>query len=296
MQHTRRVGFAGLGIMGRGMAKNLLTKGFPLTVWNRSPAPAEHLRKAGAAIATSRKALGASAEVVFSCLSDPAAVRQVVLGEDGILAGMAPGSRLIDCSTIGAAASLELERAAEARGIGYLEAPVTGSRNGAEAGTLTAMVGGPAALFTECEAELAAFTAKRLHIGPCPRGQQIKLLGNSIVSFMLEALAENLTVAARLGIDVAKVLDLIGASALRSPFFDFKGAAMQQRNFDTHFALELLHKDQALALRQAAECGVELPGLQAIHLVSSVGKALGRGQQDMAAQLEALEALSGEPS
>ena len=180
------VGFAGLGIMGQGMARNFLAKGYPLTVWNRDRARTAALAADGAQVADSPRALAAGVDVVVTCLANPGAVRAVALGEDGLLAGARAGLRWIDTSTIGSVAALELAAAAAARQVRYLEAPVTGSKVGARDGSLVVMTGGPRELHDELAPVIGAFAAKVQYIGPWGTAAVVKLVGNTIISFMLE--------------------------------------------------------------------------------------------------------------
>src|SRR5262245_35247820 len=140
------IGFIGLGLMGSGMARNFLTKGYPLTVYNRSTGPAELLARDGAKIAVSPWAVASASDFIFTCVSGPKSVKSMAFGPDGLLAGAKSGARWIETSTIGREASEEMDRAAKASGVGYLEAPVTGSKMGAKNGTLVVMTGGEKAL------------------------------------------------------------------------------------------------------------------------------------------------------
>lgn len=287
------IGFAGLGIMGSRMARRFLTKGASLTVWNRTPAAAEALRQDGAMVARTPAELARRCDLVFTCLADPAAVRQVATGPDGLLAGARPGCRWVDTSTIGSAASLELAAAAAASGVAYLEAPVTGSKNGARDGTLLVMTGGPRELSDECEPHLRAFAARVIHVGPHGAGAVMKLIGNTILSFMLEGLAEGAVLGSRAGVPIETILEVVQASGFASPYWNFKGGAMARRDFETHFSIDLLFKDQGLMLGEGAARRVPLPGLVAIHEVTGAVRALGWGGQDIAAQIKAVEAAAG---
>lgn len=293
MPQQPRIGFAGLGIMGSGMALNFVKKGYPLVVWNRDPARAAPLAAAGARVAASPRELAAGADFVVSCLATPQAVAAVALGADGLLAGAARGLRWIETSTIGSAAVLELGAAAAARGVELLEAPVTGSKVGAREGTLVVMTGGPRALHDACEPVLRAFATKVVYVGPLGAAAVMKLIGNTIISFMLEGLAEGAVLGERAGVPLEKILEVVQASGFASPYWAFKGGAMARRDFDTHFSLDLLHKDQALMLAEGGARGVPLPGLAAIHQVTSSARALGFGPEDIAAQLKAVEAAAG---
>jgi 3-hydroxyisobutyrate dehydrogenase-like beta-hydroxyacid dehydrogenase len=287
------VGFIGLGIMGRGMAANLVRKGFPTTVWNRTPAAATPLEKEGAKVMGTPREVAAASKVVFTCVADPPALEAVALGPDGLLAGAHGELCWIDTSTVGYETSMKMAAAAAERGIGYLEAPVTGSKTGAREGTLVVMTGGPRALHDACEPVLRAFAAKVIHVGPHGTGSIMKLIGNTVLSFMLEGLAEGAVLGATAGVPIEKILEVIQASGFASPYWSFKGGAMARRNFETHFSLDLLHKDQALMLAEAAARRVPLPGLAAIHQVTNGARAMGLGELDIAAQLLAVEAGAG---
>jgi 3-hydroxyisobutyrate dehydrogenase-like beta-hydroxyacid dehydrogenase len=290
-----RIGFIGLGLMGEGMARNYLTKGYPLTVYNRTATRADALVAVGAKRADSPRALAEASDVIVSCVADPAALDHVALGEHGLLAGARAGAIWIDTSTIGAAASSRLAGRAVERGVRYLEAPVTGSKVGAKNGTLVVMTGGPRALHDECAPLIGAFAAKIVYCGEVGAAAITKLVGNTIISFMLEGLSEGATLAARAGVSLETILEVVQASGFASPYWGFKGGAMQRRDFETHFSLDLLHKDQRLMLAEGEAHGVPLPGLAAIHQVTEVARAIGIGHEDIAAQVKAIEHMAGKP-
>lgn len=278
-----RVGYIGLGIMGGGMARNLITKGHAVTVWNRNPERAAPLREAGAAVADSPRALAAGAEVVCTCVSDPAALAAVSEGPNGFLAGLKPGALVIDFSTVGPAAVQALEAACRAREARFLAAPVTGSKNGAAAGTLLLMCGGPADTFAAAQPVLTAVGSKAILVGDAAQAAQMKVIGNLILSHMLEALSEGTALAAGAGISVEKVLEVVQASGYSSPFWDFKGKALAARDFSTHFSVDLMHKDLTLAMELGHQHGVPLPGAASIREVYQLARAQGLGQQDIVA-------------
>jgi 3-hydroxyisobutyrate dehydrogenase len=283
-----RIGVAGLGLMGQGIASNFLKKGFDLTVWNRTRARAEAI---GAKVAESPEALAAASDVVVTSLADPAAVKEVGAG---ILAGAVPGLRWIETSTIGRPTILELASAAAARGVLVLEAPVTGSKLGAANGTLLAMTGGLPELHESLLPVLSAFTKKAIHVGPLGSAAVMKLIGNTILTFMLEGLAEGAVVGARAGVPLQKILEVVQASGFASPYWEFKGGQMMRRDFDAHFTIDLLKKDQALMLEEAAHRGVPMPGLAVLHQLTQMASAFGLGDKDIAAQLQAVERLAGQ--
>ena len=251
-----RVGYIGLGIMGGGMARNLIKKGHAVTVWNRNLERTAPLREAGAAVADSPRALAAGAEVVCTCVSDPAALAAVSEGPDGFLAGLTAGALVIDFSTVGPTAVQTLEAACRARDARFLAAPVTGSKNGAAAGTLLLMCGGPADTFAAAQPVLAAVGAKAILVGDAAQAAQMKVIGNLILAHMLEALSEGTALAAGAGISVEKVLEVVQASGYSSPFWDFKGKALAGRDFSTNFSVDLMHKDLTLAMELGHRHGV----------------------------------------
>jgi 3-hydroxyisobutyrate dehydrogenase-like beta-hydroxyacid dehydrogenase len=292
-----RVGFAGLGIMGRGMVKNLAAKGFPVRVWNRTASAAEGLG-VKVEVAPTPKALAESADVVITCVADPAAVERVVFADDGVLAGARPGLRYVECSTVSPELARRTAQAFEAHGCAMIEAPVTGSKLGAERGTLLFMAGGPAALVAELEPLLLAMGTRVIHCGPNGQAALMKLVGNGLVSFMLEGLCEGLIVARKGGLSARTVLDVVAASGFASPYFTFKGDAIVRRDFDPHFSIDLLIKDQSLLLAEAADQHTPLPGLAAIREVFQAARAQGLGDEDIAAVVKSLERMAGlgEPS
>lgn len=285
-----RIGFIGLGLMGAGMAKNLKDKGHEVTVWNRTRARADAL---SLPFAGSPRALAEANELVVCCVSDPAAIDRVVFAPDGIIHAARPGFRYVECSTT---SPEQVKRVAEAlaeHGAEMLEAPVTGSKVAAKNGTLLFMTGGPEALHRELEPVLLAMGSRAIHCGEAGQGALMKLIGNTVISFMLEGLCEGLVVARRGGLAVDKVLEVIAASGFASPYFAFKGAAIRDRDFDTHFSLELLVKDQSLMLAEGHAKQASLPGLAAIHQVFQSARAQGFGPEDIAGVIRTLETASG---
>lgn len=292
-QDRPRIGVAGLGIMGAGIARNFLTKGYPLSVWNRTRRTAEPFARDGAHIAATPRELAERSDVILTCLSSPNVVGAVATGHDGLLSGARKGLRWIDTSTIGRPTALAMAEGAKKYGVEFLEAPVTGSKQGARDGTLVVMTGGPPELHAACLPVLEAFASKVIYVGPLGTAAVMKLIGNTIISFMLEGIAEGATLGARAGIPIEKVLEVVQASGFSSPYWNFKGGAMARRDFDTHFSLDLLHKDQTLALAEGQWYRVPMPGLAAIQQVTGMARALGFGREDIAAQIKAVETAAG---
>ncbi len=292
----QRIGFAGLGLMGSRMAANLLKKGFALTVWNRTAGRCAGLEREGASVARTPRELAEKADVVVACVADPPAVERVVFAEDGLLAGVRPGFRYLECSTVGPETTRRVQEALRARGADALEAPVTGSKNGARDGTLLFMTGGEPAVHQELLPVMMAMGSKAIHCGAMGQGSTVKLIGNSVISFMLEALCEGVVLGRRAGVELRTILDVIQASGYASPYYAFKGEAIARRDFEEHFALELLVKDQTLMLEQAAALKVPMPGLAAVREVFQAARAQGLGREDVAAVVKVLERAAGEPS
>jgi 3-hydroxyisobutyrate dehydrogenase-like beta-hydroxyacid dehydrogenase len=278
--------------MGSGMARNLARKGWPVTVWNRSP---ERVKDLGVdvKVAPTPRALAEATDVVVCCVADPAAVERVLFADDGVVGAARPGFRYVECSTVTPELVRRTARALEARGAAALEAPVTGSRAGADKGTLLFMTGGSPELHAELEPLLLAMGTRAIHCGPSGQGALMKLVGNTLISFMLEGLCEGLMVARKGGLSVERVLEVIAASGFSSPYYAFKGGAIRDRDFDTNFSIDLLHKDQSLMLAEASAQKTPLPGLAAIREVFQTARAQGLGAEDICAVIKTLERAAG---
>lgn len=288
-----RIGFAGLGLMGQRMAPHFLEKGFPLTVWNRTAAKCEPLRERGASVAASPKALAEASDVVFACISDPAAVERLVFADDGLIHGVAKGFRYVETSTISPDLSRKVDAALQAKGAAMLEAPVTGSKNGALNATLLMMTGGSREVHDELLPLLQVIGSKAIYCGPMGAASFVKLLGNTYISFMLEALAETSVLAKKADIPLETVLEVVMASGFASPYYTFKGGALIKRDFDQHFSIDLLVKDQNLMLQEAKSLGASMPGLVAIRDVCQQARDQGDGQDDIIGVAKVLERAAG---
>jgi 3-hydroxyisobutyrate dehydrogenase-like beta-hydroxyacid dehydrogenase len=275
------------------MAKNLLKKGFPLSVWNRSPERAPALAAAGALVARTPRELAEDADVVVACVADPPAVERLVFDADGLLGAVRPGFRYLECSTVDPGLTKRVQEALRQRGADALEAPMTGSKNGAEQGTLLFMTGGAKEVHEELLPVMMAMGTKAIYCGEMGQGSVTKLVGNTIISFMLEGLCEGVLVGQRAGVPLQTLIDVIMASGFASPYYTFKGGALARRDFDQHFSLDLLVKDQTLMLAEAAARRVPMPGLAAIREVCQAARAQGYGQEDIIAVAKALEKMAG---
>ena len=288
-----RIGFAGLGLMGSRMARQFLDKGFPLTVWNRTPEKCEPLAAAGARVARTPRELAEQSDVVVTCVADPNAVGRIVFAEDGVRAAARPGFRYLETSTISPGLARRVAEVLRSKGADMLEAPVTGSKVGAEKGTLVLMTGGRREVHDELMPVMMAMGSKAIYCGEIGQASVVKLIGNTIISFMLEGLCEGLVVGRKAGLSIDTMIEVIMASGYASPYFSFKGGAIARRDWDTHFSIDLLVKDQGLMLDEAAAHGAPMPGLAAIREVFQAARAQGFGALDIAAVVMAVEAAAG---
>jgi 3-hydroxyisobutyrate dehydrogenase len=283
------VALLGLGIMGSGMARNLIKAGFPLTVYNRTRAKAEPLAALGAVVAASPGEAAASADIVIAMVGDDLASRTVWLGEGGALAVAPANAVLVECSTLSLEWVRELAGRCAELGLDFLDAPVTGSKDAAESGALKLMVGGEAAALERARPALEAFSAKMIHFGPSGAGALIKLINNLMAATQVAVLAEGLNLAEQGGLDMALVVPFLINAAPGSPVVKGKAARIAARDYaDTQFALRWMHKDVTYAMRAADEFGVPMPTLAAARELYRLARNLGLDEQDFAAVAEAL--------
>lgn len=289
----RSVGFLGLGIMGSRMARTLARKGFAVTVWNRTRAKAVELERDGIKVADSPEALAGKVEAVCTCVATPAALEEVTFGPKGLLHGARRGQLVVDFSTVSVSAVERISRAYSEVGVDFLDAPVTGSKLGAEKGSLVLIVGGTEPALERAKPLFAAVGEKYIHCGPVGSGTQVKLAGNALIAAMLQALSEGLLLTSKAGVDPRTLLEVVQASGFRSPYFEFKGQAILNRDFGTHFSVELMHKDLGLFLENAAVNRVPTPTAASLRETYNVARAAGKGDLDIAAVITAFEQLCG---
>jgi 3-hydroxyisobutyrate dehydrogenase-like beta-hydroxyacid dehydrogenase len=274
-----RVGFAGLGRMGTPMAARIAEFGFPLTVWNRTAGRSDPLASRGARIAGTLRDLAAGSNVVITMLSDGAAARSVWTGPGGLLEACAPGTIGIDMSTTGPQAAREIAARAEAAGVPFLDAPVSGSVAVAEQGRLTTMVGGEPTVLARALPVLQAITANQLHLGPPGAGAAMKLAVNIMIAVVNQAVAEGLALTAAAGIDPRDAYDAFLASAVSSPFLRYKrDAYLSPGDEPVSFTTALMAKDLQLALDIATAC--ELPLALTVTAKQSLDRACADGFGD----------------
>jgi 3-hydroxyisobutyrate dehydrogenase-like beta-hydroxyacid dehydrogenase len=284
-----RVAFLGLGIMGQAMATNLVKAGHEVTVWNRSPG--KNVDGARAADTPADAAQGA--EVVWLCVSDTAAVETVLFGEKGVEQSLTEGMIISDSSTISPSATRKFAERVAQKGAQYVDSPMTGSKTGAEAGTLLFIVGGDEEVIEKLKPLYAAMGKKIFRMGETGKGQSTKLVMNLQIALIYEGFAEGLALAAKLGVDTENLVHLINASMVKSGVVEYKAPFVLRRDFSPNFPLRLMRKDIRLALDAAKEARVKLPGLETVEEIYDVAVEEGHADLDYAATLLLLEKWAG---
>jgi 3-hydroxyisobutyrate dehydrogenase len=292
----RRAGFIGLGVMGLPMARNCLGAGFEVLGWARRQETAGRAREAGIEVVDSPAALAARCDAVVTVVTASDDVRQVVSGPGGVLEGARPGLALIDMSTISPAVSREVAAACGARGVDFLDAPVSGGSFGAEAGTLSIMVGGEAAVLERCRPLLAAMgdPERIFHAGPVGAGEVVKIANNLLVGAISAATLEALVIGVRAGVPLKTLVDVISVSSGAS--IQLSGQLARRAlagSFEPGFMTDLLDKDLRLALDLAAEVGQEAPFAALAERLFAASAAAGHGRQDYSALLLEMERAAG---
>ena len=289
-----RVGFIGLGIMGSRMAANLRAAGYELTVFNRTRERAETFASEhGADVADTPAAVGAASDVVITMVVDGPQVEAVLLGDDGVLAGAAEGTLCVDMSTIAPAQTRALGAALDARGIGFVDAPVTGSSPKAEDGTLTIMAGGTEDAFARAQPLFAVMGEVVVHVGELGQGQTVKLINNAVAASNASTLAQALIVGKATGVDLDALVRVMGAGSGGSAMLGLKAGPMREHDYTTLFKLEHMLKDVRLCLEEGQAAGVPFPAAAHTREVLTAGMGRGLGAQDFAALVEVLEGLAG---
>jgi 3-hydroxyisobutyrate dehydrogenase-like beta-hydroxyacid dehydrogenase len=283
----RKIALIGLGLMGRPMGLNLLKAGYPLSVWNRTASRAGELVAAGATLATSPREAAAAADILFTIVSDPPALEQVLWGQegknDGALCGLQPGSIYIDSSTVAPSLTRRVAAACAEHRIRYLDAPVTGGDWGAREGNLVFMIGGDAQTLREVEPVLGVMGKKWFHLGPNGAGQTVKLAMNAILALQVGAMAEALALVTKSGLQGEQLIEVMQSSMARSGVLDIKSPLMVKGDFKPSFPLRLMHKDLGLALDLANQLGVALPATAAAREVYNFVKGASNEDLDYSA-------------
>lgn len=288
-----RVTFLGLGIMGRGMVGNLLDAGHEVTIWNRTPGKGAELEDRGAVRAETGASAVEGAEYVMYCLANDEAVREIVLGSDGIIDAVPEDAVVIDLSTISPEVSLAEHEAFEGRGIPFLDAPVFGSRGEADGGGLWIVVGGDEQTCESARPVLEPLAATLHYMGAPGNGARMKLVGNLLVAAQLESLGEAFALAKRSGLDLDAVHDVITVTDFRTPIYEGVGAAVLEGDYSTDFALELMLKDARLIEDLAQRVDSPIPATEATIRTIQRAVDAGYGDQNASALIKVLAEDAG---
>lgn len=290
---AERVGFIGLGIMGRGMAHNLLKAGFDVRVWNRTASRMDALVEAGAEAGDSPADVAAHSDIIVTCVSDTPDVETVILGEDGVIHGVKAGSLVVDCSTISPQVTREIAEKLAAKDVQMLDAPISGGSEGAANGTLSIMVGGDAEQFERARGVFEAMGKTITHVGTTGAGQTVKLVNQVLVVGNCLAMCEALLFAQAGGVDLNKTYDAISQGAAGSWMFTNRGPQIIERDWRPGFTVALQQKDLRLVLDAADEMGVPLLGTATVFNLYRTLEAMGLQEEGNHALVKALEHLAG---
>jgi 3-hydroxyisobutyrate dehydrogenase len=288
---AERIAFLGLGIMGSRMARNLRAAGFDVVVWNRTRARAEEL---GEPIADTPSAAAEGAGVVITMVVDAPEVEAVLFGDDGAATGLAEGALVVDMSTIAPSAVTRIAERLGSQGIGFVDAPVTGSKPRAEDGTLTIMAGGSAEDFARAKPLFEAMGKLVVHCGPSGHGAMVKLLNNALAAVNAAALAEAFAVAEAYGLDTERLLEVMSAGSAKSTMLDLKSRPMLERDYDPLFKLAHMLKDVRHCLEEADALGIEFDLARDAEALYAAADADGRGDEDFAAVAEIVRTRNDE--
>lgn len=286
-----RIGFIGLGIMGKPMSQHLLKAGYRLTVLDRVPEFQSEIVAAGAKAGASPKNVAEQSDVVITMLPDSPDVEDVALGKNGVLEGLRPGSLFIDMSTIMPSVARRVTEAVRQKGSDGLDAPVSGGQVGAQNATLSIMVGGSAAAFERAKPILEKMGKNIVHVGEAGAGQVTKAANQVVVAVTIAAVSEALLLAAKAGVDPAKVREALLGGFAQSRVLDLHGNRMLQRNFQPGFKVRLHRKDMSIVLNTARELGLALPASAAVAELMNALMANGGGELDHSALVTMLEKL-----
>ncbi len=289
-QSKLTIGFIGMGHMGSHMAPRLIHAGYPLTVYDRTREKAQAI--AGATVAETPKEAAAHSEVVISIVTDDAALEEVMLGPNGVLAGTHAGSVIIDMSTVSPRTSLHLFQAARAKGVAMLDAAVSGSVPQVEQGSLLIFVGGEQETYQRCKPLLGILGQSSFYMGPSGMGTTMKLVVNTLLGLGMQALAEAIALGEKAGLEKGALLDVLGQTAVLTAGQKAKLENVRREQYPTQFALSLQHKDLRLILHEADEISVSMPATAAAQQMYTAALAKGM-DEDFSIMIKFMEQLAG---
>ncbi|MCB8944555.1 MAG: NAD(P)-dependent oxidoreductase [Ardenticatenaceae bacterium] len=290
---NEKIGFIGLGIMGRGMAANLLKAGFVVSVWNRTASRLDPLIAHGAIAGANPADVAAHSDIIITCVSDTPDVEAVILGPNGVIHGAKAGSLVIDMSTISPQATRDMAAKLAEKGVHMLDAPISGGSEGAEKGTLSIMVGGDAAQVERAMPAFQAMGKAITHVGGTGAGQTVKLVNQILVVINMLAVGEALLFAQAGGLDLEKTLSAVTAGAAGSWMLSNRGPQVIQRDWRPGFTIDLQQKDLRLVLQAADQMGLPAIGTSLVFNLYRALQAQGLGAEGNHALVKALEHLAG---
>jgi 3-hydroxyisobutyrate dehydrogenase-like beta-hydroxyacid dehydrogenase len=287
-----KLGFLGLGIMGKPMAQHLVQAGHDVADWSHTPSKAKRIGDSiQATVRATPAEVAKNTECVFVCVGDTAMSREVILGKDGLVQGAAPGLAVVDCSTVSPSESCRMAEELHTRKIEFLGAPCTGSKVGAEAGTLTFMIGGEKNVFERLRPYFEAMGKSLYYCGNQGAGLRAKLTQNLILGNLLQAFNEGLVLSTKAGVDPELMLDILNNSAAGSRFISAKAPAVFRRDFATTFSVKWMEKDLALAVEFSREVGVPLALTALSQQLLQMAIAKGYGEDDICGSIRVLEEI-----
>ena len=286
------IGFIGIGIMGKPMARNLLKAGYQLVAYNRTPGPMNELAAEGARSASNPREVAEQSDIIITMLPDSPQVLEVMTGEHGVLAGARANTLVIDMSTISPVVTQQLAQEAQVQGVRMLDAPVSGGDVGAQQGTLSIMVGGNAEDFERAKPLFEVLGKTVVHVGGTGAGQVVKACNQIVVALTIEAVSEALVLGSKVGVDPAVILRVLSGGLAANRVMEVRGPNFLQHNFQPGFKIALHQKDLGIALAAGREYGVPLPVTAIVDQMLQALKLRGQGEQDHSALLTLIEDLA----
>ncbi len=288
-----KIGYAGMGIMGRGMAANLVDAGHNVVVWNRTPGRTEDLTAKGASVAETPAALAAACDIIMMCVSDTPDVEEVTLGDSGLIHGLGDGKLVVDHSTISASATRRLAAAVADIGASWIDAPVSGGSEGAVQGTLSIMVGGEADDVERARPFMESYGTAITHVGPIGAGQMVKQVNQVLVVVNGLAVSEALLLAKAGGLDLDATIEAVKGGGAGSWMLANRGPQVVDRDWRPGFTIDLQQKDLRLVLESADELAVPLPATSLVFQMYRALQRRGLGHEGNHAIVKALEEMAG---
>lgn len=284
----RKIGFLGLGTVGRHMAANLLKGHYSLSVYDSDPQVVAELVQLGAVAAATPKEVASDKDLVIVVRPEKIRLRPDLYGENGIFAGISPGTILADMGTHSLESTLEMAAEAEKHRLMFLDAPIWGTKEHAANGLLTILVGGDASVISRCREALSLFGLNIVLVGGIGDGTRMKFVVNLVQAELMQALAEGLVLGEKLGLDSTKVLEVLESGGVGSPLFNSKGRSIARGDFTRNLALKYVHEQLELVLEAAEEANLVLPGAECACRLYAQADQDGRGEEDYSAVIKVL--------